>query len=276
MGYGGYMSGGGSTVTRTELDPNVVPYVQYGLSEAKNLYQQPLSGYYPGQTYIGPSAQTQAALQATQARALGGSPLTSAAQQQAFQTVQGNYLAGNPFFEGAYQPAARAAQTSFYDAMQQIGSQASRAGRYGSGAMGQLQDRASGQLAQTLADTAGKLAYENYAQERARQQAMIGAAPSLAEADYSDINRLLAAGQGAEQYQQAALESDIAKYNYLQNQPQARLQQYLSAAYGSPMGGQTISPTYRNPLAGALGGAALGQATGQSPALGAVLGGLLG
>lgn len=270
------MSGGGSTVTRTELDPNVVPYVQYGLSEAKNLYQQPLQGYYPGQTYVAPSAQTQAALQAAQTRAMMGSPLQSAAQQQAFQTVQGQYLGGNPFFEGAYQPAVRAAQTSFYDAMQNIGSQASRAGRYGSGAMGTLQDRAAGQLAQALSDTAGKLAYENYAQERARQQSMIGAAPSLAEADYSDINRLLAAGQGAEQYQQAALEADIAKYNYLQGQPQARLQQYLSAAYGSPMGAQQIAPVYRNPLAGALGGAALGQALGQSPLAGAALGGLLG
>lgn len=272
------MSGGGSTTQTsvTQLDPTVKPFVEYGLGESKRLYQQGAPAYYPGQTYVGPSAQTQQALQATQMRAMMGSPLTGAAQSQAYNTISGGYLGGNPFFEGAYQPAAKAAQQSFYDAMLQVGSGASKAGRYGSGAMGRLEDRAVGQMTQSLADTAGKLAYENYAQERARQQAMIGAAPQLAEADYADIQRLMGVGQAQEQYQQMAREADIAKYNYLQNAPQANLQQYLSAAYGSPMGGIQISPTYRNPLAGALGGAALGQAIGQNPLAGAVVGGLMG
>lgn len=271
------MSGGGSnTVTRTELDPKVAPFVEYGLGQAKQIYEKGAPAYYPGQTYTGPSAQTQQALQATQMRAMMGSPLTGAAQSQAYNTISGGYLGGNPFFEGAYQPAAKAAQQSFYDAMLQVGSGASKAGRYGSGAMGRLEDRAVGQMTQSLADTAGKLAYENYAQERARQQAMIGAAPQLAEADYADIQRLMGVGQAQEQYQQMAREADIARYNYLQNAPQANLQQYLSAAYGSPMGGIQISPTYRNPLAGALGGAALGQAIGQNPLAGAIVGGLMG
>lgn len=270
------MSGGGSnTVTRTELDPMVKPYVEYGLQEAQKLYQQ-RPEYYPGQTFAGPSQQTQQALQATQMRAMMGSPLTGAAQSQAYNTISGGYLSGNPFFEGAFQPAAKAAQTSFFDAMQQVGSKASSSGRYGSGAMGQLQDRASGQFATTLADTAGKLAYENYAQERARQQAMIGAAPSLAEADYADIDRLARAGQAAEQYGQQAIDADIARYNFEQNRNAAQLQQYLSAAYGSPMGGVQIAPTYRNPLAGGFGGAALAQGLGYNPAVGAIVGGLMG
>jgi len=269
------MSGGSKTQTSvTQLDPTVKPFVEYGLQESKRLYQQGAPGYYPGQTYIGPSQQTQQALQATQMRAMMGSPLTGAAQSQAYKTVSGDYLSGNPFFEGAFQPAAKAAQTSFFDAMQQVGSRASSSGRYGSGAMGQLQDRASGQFATTLADTAGKLAYENYAQERARQQAMIGAAPSLAEADYADIDRLARAGQLGEQYAQQALQADIDRYNYLQNAPQAQLQQYLSAAYGSPQGGTSTITTPRNPLAGALGGAATGGSIGGVP--GAIIGGLLG
>lgn len=269
------MSGGSKTQTSvTQLDPTVKPFVEYGLQESKRLYQQGAPGYYPGQTYIGPSQQTQQALQATQMRAMMGSPLTGAAQSQAYQTISGGYLGGNPFFQGAFQPAAKAAQTSFFDAMQQVGSKASSSGRYGSGAMGQLQDRASGQFAQTLADTAGKLAYENYAQERARQQAMIGAAPSLAEADYADIDRLARAGQLGEQYAQQALQADIDRYNYLQNAPQAQLQQYLSAAYGSPQGGTSTISTPRNPLAGAAGGAALGSAL--FPGLGAIPGALIG
>lgn len=277
------MSGGGSTTQTsvTQLDPTVKPFVEYGLGESKRLYQQGAPAYYPGQTYVGPSAQTQQALQAAQMRAMMGSPLTGAAQSQAYNTISGGYLGGNPFFQGAFQPAAKAAQQSFYDAMLQVGSGASKAGRYGSGAMGRLEDRAAGQMTQALADTAGKLAYENYAQERARQQAMIGAAPQLAEVDYADINRLMNVGQAAEGYQQAAMEADINRFNYLQNAPQAQLQQYLSAAYGAPAGSQTVSPVYRNRGMGALGGAALGAQLGSvvpglGTGIGAGIGGLLG
>ena len=93
--YGGGGSGGGGTTTSkttSELDPTVRPYVEYGLQEAKGLYQTPGPSYYPGQTYIGPSTQTTAALQAAQNRALTGSPLTQAAQQQQLGTVSGQYL----------------------------------------------------------------------------------------------------------------------------------------------------------------------------------------
>ena len=271
---------GGSTRTQTttnELDPAVRPYVQYGLSEAQRLYQTETPQYYPGQTFIGPSAQTQQGLTALQQRAVMGSPLLPGAQRQALSTIQGEYLGGNPFFQGAFQPAAQAAQQSFYDAMQNISSQASRAGRYGSGAMGQLQDRASGQLAQTLANTAAQLAYQNYEAERARQQAMIGGAPALAAADYGDIQQLMGAGQTAEAYQQAALQADINRFNFLQGLPQSQLNQYLGAVYGAPRGSVQTTPVYTNRAAGALGGAlAGGQMFGPVGAIGGGLLGLLG
>jgi hypothetical protein len=180
------------------MDPAVRPYVTYGLSEAQRLYESGGPQYYPGQTYVGPSASTQAGLQAAQTRALQGSALTPAAQQQALGTIGGAYLGGSPFFEGAFQPAARAAQQSFMDSISGIRSGAVQAGRYGSGAMADLENRAMGTLGQSLSDIAGKLAYQNYEAERARQQAMIGAAPGLAEADYGDIQRLLTVGQAQE------------------------------------------------------------------------------
>lgn len=272
--------GGGSTntVTRTELDPTMRPFVQYGLQEATRLYQTPgLPSYFPGQTFVSPSQQTQSALQAAQARAAQGSPLTPAAQQQALGTIQGQFLGGNPFFEGAFGNAARAAQTQYFDAMNQIASGASRAGRYGSNAMGQLQDRATGQFATALTNTAGNLAYQNYEAERARQQSMIGAAPQLAQADYADINQMLNLGQISETYQQAALEDAINRYNFAQQAPYTKLQSFLSAAYGAPQGMQTTQPVYRNTLGNIAGGALTGYALGggTGAAIGAGLG-LLG
>jgi hypothetical protein len=269
------------------MDPAIAPYVTYGLTEAKKLYQQPGPGFFPGQTYVGPSGSTQAALQAAQTRALQGNPLLPAAQQQTLANIQGGYLGGNPFFQGAFQPAARAAEQSYMDAMGKIGSTFSAAGRYGSGAMGDVQDRATGQFAQSLTDTAGKLAYQNYDAERARQMAAMGAAPEMAGADYADIQRLLTTGQAQEGYQQMALQDAINRFNYEQNLPSMKLQQYLSAAYGSPMGGittqsvpnQSYTNTGANVLGGALGGYALG-GTGSgamfSPTAGAIGGGLLG
>jgi hypothetical protein len=180
---------------------------------------------------------------------MAGSPLLRAAQAENLANVQGQYLGGNPFFQGAFNPAAKAAQQSYYDAIQNVTSKAASAGRYGSGAYGQLTDRAGGTFANALTDVAGKLAYQNYSDERARQAAATAAAPGMAEADYGDIQRLLAIGQGREGYAQTALQDQINRYNYEQNLPQAKLQSFLSGVYGAPSGGISTStqPIYSNP-----------------------------
>jgi len=224
-----------ATTTTSTIDPTVQPYLSYGLSEAQRLYQSGGPQYYPGQTYVAPSQTTQSGLQALEQRALQGSPLVGQAQQQLQNTIGGNYLSGNPFFQGAFAPAAQAATSQFNQAIGDIGSAASKAGRYGSGAMGSLQDRAAGQFAQQLTNTAGTLAYQNYADERARQQAATMAAPGMAQADYQDIQNLLAAGQAREGYTGQQLQSDIARFNYGQQLPQQNLSTFLSSVYGNPM-----------------------------------------
>lgn len=244
----------------TQIDPTIQPYLTYGLTEAQRLYQGGGPQYYAGQTYVSPSATTQQAIQALQQRATTGSPLLSQAQQQTLGTIKGDYLGGNPFFQGAFQPAAQAARQAFESALGDIGSKASLAGRYGSGAMGNLQQQASGQFAQKLTDTAGQLAYQNYAQERARQQQATAMAPEMAQADYGDIQRLLAAGQLGEGYQGQALQADINRFNYQQQLPQQQLNQYLNQVYGFPAGRTTTTqtPYYTNPLATGLGTGLLG------------------
>ena len=232
-----------ATTTTSTVAPEIAPYLTYGLQQASNLYGGGGPQYYTGETFVAPSQTTQAGLQALETRALAGSPLTGLAQQQLQGTLGGAYLGGNPFFQGAFAPAAQAAQTQFQNTMGDISSKASLAGRYGSGAMGNLQDRASGQYAQALTNTAGQLAYQNYEQERARQQQAIGAAPALAQADYQDINQLLQAGQLREGYTGQQLGADIQRFNFLQNQPQQNLQNYMSLVYGNPLGrvGQTTA-----------------------------------
>jgi hypothetical protein len=224
------------TETKSTIDPTIQPYLGYGLQQAQQMYQGGGPAYYGGQTYVSPSTTTQTGLQALEARASMGNPLLQSAQNQLQNTVSGGFLGGNPFFQGAFQPAARAAEMQFKQTLGDIGSKASLAGRYGSGTMGQLQDRAAGQFGQQLANTAGTLAYQNYADERARQQQATMAAPQMAQADYQDIQNMLAAGQAREGYTGAQQQADIAKFNFLQNQPQQNLQNYLSLVYGNPLG----------------------------------------
>lgn len=311
--------GGGTQTVRTELDPAMRPFVEYGLNEAQRLYQQGPMQYYPGQTYVSPSQMTQAGMEMAQQRALAGSPLVQQAQQTvgamqtagnpaleafgdvyqragynpavqgysdiyqragqmpsagayqdiyqragynpsaelfsqvaggagsdylnqaranqlyqqaamgdpsagfygamqqgAFQnaampgtsaTAGGAYLGGNPFFQGAFAPAARQAQDVFERNIQNVTSQASQAGRYGSGAMGQLQDRAAGQFAQSLSDVAGQLAYQNYAAERGMQEAAMGRLGALSQQDVA--NRLTGA-QGLSGAAQQTLANQMA------------------------------------------------------------------
>lgn len=222
--------------TTSNIDPTIQPYLSYGLSEAQKQYQAGGPQYYGGQTYVSPSQTTQTGLQALEQRATQGSPLTGAAQGQLQSTIQGNYLSGNPFFQGAFNPAAQAAESKFKESLGSIGSAASKAGRYGSGAMSTMQQGASGQFAKTLADTAGTLAYQNYDAERARQQAATMAAPQMAQADYGDIQNLLKAGQLREGYTGAQQQADINKFNFQQTQPQQNLANFLGGVYGNPLG----------------------------------------
>jgi hypothetical protein len=239
--YKGGGGGGGSSETKNQLDPTIRPFVEYGLNEAKGLYQTDTPQYYGGQTYISPSAQTQAALQSAQNRALAGNPLLPAAQQQQQDVISGAYLQNNPYFDQALAGAAQGATQTYNDAIRQAQGGASMAGRYGSGVSADIQNRAANTLSNTLANKYGELAYQNYGAERARQEAAAMGAPALANADYADIQQLLNVGKTTEDYQKTALQADIDRFNFEQNKPYQKLSAYLGAAYGAPTG--TVSTT---------------------------------
>jgi hypothetical protein len=234
--WGGGSGGGGSSQTQNQLDPTVRPFVKYGLEEAKGLYQTDTPQYYGGQTYISPSAQTQSALQAAQNRALAGNPLLPAAQQQQQDVIGGAYLQNNPYFDQALAGAAQGATQNYNDAIMAAQSGLSQAGRYGSNVGADIQNRAASTLANTLANKYGELAYQNYGAERGRQEAAAMGAPGLAQADYGDIQQLANVGKTAEDYQSQALQADIDRFNYNQNLPYQKLQNYANLIGQTPMG----------------------------------------
>lgn len=241
------MGGGGGqqdSTTTTSIDPEIKPYVTYGLEEAKRLYETGSPQFFPGKTYVSPSEQTQQALQMAQQRAIQGSPLTGAAQAETLATIQGRGV--NPFLAGALEQTNRLAGEQFNRNIQNLQSSAASAGRYGSNAMGQQAGQAQDIFARALAEQGGQLAYNSAEAERARQMAAVGAAPQMAQADYADIQRLLSVGGAREAQSAAELQDAMNRFNFQQNLPQMKLQQYANLYSSAPQGStttQTATPT---------------------------------
>jgi hypothetical protein len=234
----GSKGGPQESTTTTKIDPTIAPYVTYGLEEGKRLYESGTPTFFPGQTYVSPSEATQSALQMAKERAIGGSPLVRAAQQEQLATIQGRGV--NPFLEGALAGVNRQAREQFTEGVQGLQSKASSMGRYGSAALGEQEARAQDVFARALAEQGGQLAYGSAEAERARQMQAGQMAPQMAAADYGDIQRLLATGQQREQYESAALQDAINRFNFEQNLPQAKLSQFANLFSSVPQGQTTV------------------------------------
>ena len=238
--------GGGTTrqVTQTMTDPTTAPFKEFGLSEAKRLYEQGPMQYYPGRTVVGFSPETEMALSGLRQQAISGSPFIGAVQDVVMQNLMGT----NPLQSAAFRPA-----------VEQVEAQAAKAGRYGSGYQ-------QGAVAAALAP----MAYQ-------AQQDAIAQAPMARAFGFADLETLAGVGAAREAQEQAELSADIEKFQFEQQAPQAALANYLASVQGGQLGSQQITPFYSNPLAsglsGALGGALLGGQAGLNPLLMALLGG---
>jgi hypothetical protein len=234
----GSRGGNQTSTTTTSIDPDIKPYVTYGLEEGKRLYESGTPSFFPGQTYVSPSQATQSALNMAQERAMAGSPLVRSAQQEQLATIQGRGV--NPFLEGALAGVNRQAGNVFTENVQNLQSKASSLGRYGSAAQAEQEAMAQDIFARALAEQGGQLAYGSAEAERARQMQAAQAAPAMAATDYADIQRLLSTGQAQEQYSSAELQDAINRFNFEQNLPQQKLSQFANLFSSVPQGSQTV------------------------------------
>jgi hypothetical protein len=237
MGGGG---GGQTQTSRTELDPEFRPDLRFLINEARRQYEGMAPP--PQNLAVGPSAETSQALQMAQQRAIAGSPLLRAGQAEQLATIEGRGI--NPFLAGAAEALYRPTTMAGQEAIRGLQSQASSAGRYGSGAMSQAAERAGYGISQGLGDVYKQLAYNSSEAERARQVAASQLAPTLGTADYGDIEKLLRVGQGREQYQLQDIQGRLAAQD-IQTQ---RLQRAANVIYGAPL--ETKSTSTSTPSGG--------------------------
>jgi len=244
MSKGG--GGGGAQTVNTQVQPPdyALPFLEYGLSQAKQQYTADMPNYYPASTVVGFSPESEMALQGIRARALDPNSMTAQTQSAVMQNLMGT----NPLVSMAFKPVIDSVQSQF-----------SKAGRYGSGANQQA-------LAAALAPAALQA-----------QQAAIGQAPQMQNLDLQQLGQVGAAREGQAQ---AELEDAVNRFNFEQNRDAQKLQQYLSLVGGGTVGSNQIQPVFRNQaasgLGGALGGYQLASSLGFNPLYGAIGGGLLG
>jgi hypothetical protein len=300
-----------ATTTQTSsVDPALLPYLTQGLQRAQSLFltgQQP--EFFPGQTYVSPSAATTESIAQQEAIARQQSPVLQQAQQayqaslgQVGQTAAGGFLNANPYQQAMMEAATRPLTQQFSQAvLPGISSLYSRSGRLGSGSMERALGTATEAYGRSLGDITSNIAGSQYQQERGLQQQaqlaqtqLAGAAPSFYGQQFLPAQTLAQVGAQQEAISAQPLQEQLARYQFGQQLPYQQLQGYLSSVYGTPLGSYgtqtTNAPTYQNrgagvlggAIAGGLGGYALGQAFpdqigGTYGALGgAGLGGLLG
>ena len=235
-----------TTTTTSTQAPSAFaqPYLQYGMAEAERMYLEGAPEFYKTQTYAGFTPQQEKALKAQETRALAGSPLT----QQA-QSTLGSFL-GSTNAEGQYVPPAQsglltgAINRALDPVQQRMESALAQRGRTGSAA-------GTRAMTEAMGNVAADVAYRDYATQR--QQAMQAAqlAPSMAAQDYYDIGQLGQVGAQRQQMDQMGINEAMQRYEYAQNVPQQRLQQYQNLIAGFPMGGTTTQVTpYYTPSSG--------------------------
>ena len=257
-------------VTTSQIDPALRPFLTQGLERARELFLTgPQPTFFPGQTYVAPSAQTEQALAQQEALATGAQSTLQQAQQayqaslgQIGQTAAGGFLQGNP-----YQQAMLAA------VLPGVASLYSRAGRYGSGAMERALGGATEAYGRALGDVSANIVGQDYARERGlQQQAQMGqaalaqAAPSFYQQQFLPSQTLAQVGAAREAIAGQPLQEQMARFQFGQQQPIQSLMSYLSSVYGTPLAreGQQITQLPENRLMSGLAGTGLGYVGGQA------------
>jgi hypothetical protein len=252
----------------SQIDPVIAPYLSEALGRARSLF---LTGaqpeLYPGQMFVGPSAQTETALTQMEQLAGAAAPFykeaaggVTAGLEGLRKTAAGSFLGGATFKNAAgedvnYRDALISAATRpltqqfTEEVMPGIQSTFSRAGRLGSGAQGAVTGRATEGFTRALGDVTSRIAAEDYARERAFQEAatrdvLLGAGRlgDITSSFLAPSSVLADVGARREAISSQPLAESMRRFEYTQNLPQDQFAKYMASIYGSPLGAASAAP----------------------------------
>lgn len=238
------MSGGSDRTTVSNDIPSWVrPYAENYMQASTQVANQPYQAY-GGQTVAQLNPYQTAGYNAQAQRALQGSGVNAAASGELQRTLSGGYLNNNPHLQGSIDLASQ-------DVLRNMTNLDARSGSFGNSGVQAI-------TARSLGDIATQMRGADYANERNRMVGAIGQAPSIANQDYVDADRLISAGQGFQQQEQANLADQYARFQEARNYPREQLN-VLGQGLGFNFGNtSTQRSPGSNPWAQAIGtGAAL-------------------
>lgn len=230
------MGGGPDDQTQTtEPWKGAKPHVLEFLSRSREFLDQPTS-LYAGDMTVGPGQLSGAGIE--KARSMIG--LDSGAQLRAFAGEAMGGFASNPMLDQTFDAAAEGITRNFQRVTQPgIESAYARAGRSLSPSAGRAVGVAQGELADSLGDLASQFYYTDYERrmgDRFRGAALLGEADRV---DAGQIGILGTAGAQEDAYAQQRLNELIQRFDFAQQEPQQRLDQFgqrvgaITQGYGS-------------------------------------------
>jgi hypothetical protein len=233
------MSGGGGSKQESGPPKWAQPYFKNYMDASQQVASQPYQAYEGSKVAQLNPYETQG-YNAQAQRALQGSPINQAAGSELTKTLSGGYLNSNPYMDSIVNKAAGDVNRN-YDQV------AARSGSFGNSGVEESRTRA-------LADSAMTLRGQDYSAERGRQQNALGYAPSIANQDYLDADRLTGAGAGFRSAEQANLNDDYSRFTEARNYPREQLG-ILGQGLGMNYGNTSTSKESSNPWNTAIGAA---------------------
>ncbi len=258
-----------STAMPSWAQPYAAGYLERAQATADRPYQQ-----YEGDRVAGFTPWQQQGLQAQATRAMQGNPLLPAAQKTLQEQFQGQqpgatanpYLGeGNPYLTQSIGDAQSDLVRSWNTVQAPAFDTAmSRGGSFGNANIAQAAGFGAEGLQRNLGRISTDMRLADLNQRRqlgesfaGRQDAMtnagrnrvlqaLGMAPEMAEADYTDINRLTQAGQMAQQQEQRLLDDEYGRFVEQRDYPQRQLD-IMSGALRSVNPGSTTTQTTPDP-----------------------------
>lgn len=276
----------GSSSRSQNTTTQVIPWsgVQPGLKEAysaySDLFQQGGPGYYPGQDYITPDPMENYAKNLQAAYAMQSLPAQFADAQAAQRNLLGaTDVANNPYVGGMADVIENRMGRQFREQlMPRIEGGAVAAGQKGGSREALMGGQAAGRVSEATGDALAGLYGDAYRSGLGAQVSGLSFAPQLAGMGMLPMEVLGDVGAYRRAVSDQALQSDINRWNYLQEQPYSAADRYLAALSNTPWGQSSKTTAQQpdaSPVSGAIGGGLLGYGLLGSP-IGALGGALLG
>jgi len=256
--------GGGSTNTVQKADPwaGQQPYLSRQYSEAQRLLETPRQ-FYPDQL-IAPMTDTQTQAEALARQTALGSQtdiLNQLSQGLGFQLGGTQTALADPFLAGSVEAATRPLLTGAQNLLQQARRGATGTGNLGGTRQGVLEAQVINDFLTKSGDISSRMYSQAYQDAAKRQLAAAQIVPTTLGAFQTPAVTLSSLGAAEQARQQQIIDEARARFEFAQQEPRQRLQDYTQIVSGAILpGGQTTNQSAAGPSFGqrAISGGLLG------------------